>query len=285
MIDAFNPLCLKIEKHIGESPDKLLRLWQDLYMTNYPELFIKLTTDYTDNDMDWQEYGQKEVFPVFKQNFSKMQIAHTNLLNSLSIIHQRAESLFKLSLPLEYVIYSGLLNSAGWADNYNDSPAILFGVDKIAQLNWHSKTDIETLVAHEITHCIHFYLRSSHQLTAGEPKNPYESGLWRLYTEGFAQYGQSMILSEQVETRGTDWLDCCRDNFSQLKQLYRIALADSKFSVQNFYGDWYEVLGISDAGYYLGQRLIEESVKQDSLYNIAIWPPETIRIKIEEFLA
>lgn len=35
MIDAFNPLCLKIEKHIGESPDKLLQLWQDLYMTNY----------------------------------------------------------------------------------------------------------------------------------------------------------------------------------------------------------------------------------------------------------
>lgn len=59
------------------------------------------------------------------------------------------------------VLYGGLGNAAGQGDTYQIKRAILFGLEKIAELNISQDKDLRSLIAHELWHVIHFELRGA----------------------------------------------------------------------------------------------------------------------------
>ncbi|QAT41314.1 MULTISPECIES: hypothetical protein [unclassified Clostridium] len=124
---------------------------------------------------------------------------------------------------------------------------------------------LQSLAAHELCHVIHFQLRGEDNLPDGVERNNYNIGIWRIYEEGFAQYFQNKLLLNEIDSRGKEWILKCNENTKELKRLYLEALQDNDIGVRNFFGDWFQVLGISDAGYLLGSGLIKRLDKKYSI--------------------
>lgn len=64
-------------------------------------------------------------------------------------------------------------------------------------------------------------------------------------------------MGKEVDSRGSEWFERCKMNEKQLKKLYLTALSDKEKGPHDFYGDWFQVVGISDTGYYLGAEFIK----------------------------
>ncbi|GMG97489.1 hypothetical protein EN5CB1_23150 [Tepidimicrobium xylanilyticum] len=176
------------------------------------------------------------VFNRTKEDFSKMVLAHEGILQVVDSLNIRMCKVFNFNLEVTIVLYCGLCNSAGWVDTYDNKRAILFGIDKIARLNWHTIEKLESLVAHELCHVIHFHIRGEDKLPSSIDSNIFNEGIWYLYEEGFAQFFQYKLLDKEVDTRGKEWFDICRANERQLKNLYLKALFDEEKGTQDFLG-------------------------------------------------
>jgi hypothetical protein len=94
-----------------------------------------------------------------------------------------------------------------------------------------------------------------------------EHSIMQLFTEGFAEYVSS-LLSPYPNSRGEGWINWCCNNLERIKQEFLRFLNDRR-DTQPFFGDWCSILGHSDLGYFLGQKLIEELSKDYELKAIA----------------
>src|SRR5699024_3544675 len=139
-------------------------------------------------------------------------------------------------LDINIVLYCGLLNSAGWVDEYNGKRAILYGIDKIAELGWHTMDKLKPLLSHELCHVFHFELRGEDTLPSDIEENKYNEGIWRIYTEGFAQFFQQKLLNKEADSRGIEWEGICGLNEDRLKKLYLEVLNDSEKGTNYFFG-------------------------------------------------
>lgn len=282
IIDTFKDFKGNFENNLKLSIDEKIELWEHTYK-EYPELFTKLKDDYIHDGYDWVEIAKTLVFNKTEENFSKMLEAYNNLLFTLDLINEKAQNIFNIGFDINIVLYSGLGNSAGWIDTYDNKTAILYGIDKIAELGWQDLNSIKSLIAHEICHVVHFCIRKEENLIDNY-ENTYDYGIWRIYTEGFAQFYQFKLIDSIFDSRGESWINICDSNINKLKKLYLNSLNDSKIGVKYFFGDWHEVEGISDVGYYLGQKFIEQLTKKYSLYSIATLDFKTIESELIKFL-
>lgn len=128
----------------------------------------------------------------------------------------------------------------------------------------------------------HFEIREKNNIIDNYKTN-YEDGIWRLYIEGFAQFYR-VKLTPLVEERGEKWMEFCNENKEELKKLYIEALSDNDKGTNDFYGDWWEVIGISDAGYYLGQEFIKELSKRLSLQEVITISFDDLEKEVLNFL-
>lgn len=282
IIDTFKDFRGNFENNLNLSIDKKIELWERTYK-EYPELFTKLKDDYIQDGYDWIKIAKTLVFNKTEENFSKMLEAYQNILFVLDFINEKAQHVFNIDIDINIVLYSGLGNSAGWVDTYDNKTAILYGIDKIAELEWQDLKSIESLIAHELCHVVHFYIRKKENLIDNY-ESIYDYGIWRVYTEGFAQFYQFKLIDSCIDSRGEEWLNVCDSNLNKLKGLYLNSLYDNKIGSKYFFGDWYEVEGISDAGYYLGQKFIEQLTKKYNLYNIAALDFKTLESELIKFL-
>lgn len=263
--------------------DEKIDLWEKRYMIKYPELEAKCKNDYENCGYSWRDIAVNMVFNRTKADFNKMLEAYNNINRSLKDINHKVHQVFEIEPSLYIVLYCGLCNSAGWVDTYNGNRAILFGIDKIAELGWHTEEKIKPLIAHELCHVIHFEIRGEDELTAVEANN-YNKGIWRIYEEGFAQYYQQKLAGDSIDSRGEEWIKICNENQYKLKNLYLKALSDEKAGTKNFFGDWFKVIGISDAGYFLGAELIKRLNETYNIQEIAKLEFKAIEKEVINFL-
>lgn len=132
--------------------------------------------------------------------------------------------------------------------------------------------------------CNSLSYKGEDKLPSSIDSNIYNEGIWYLYEEGFAQFFQYKLLDKEVDSRGKEWFDICRANERQLKNLYLKALFDEEKGTQDFFGDWFKVLGISDAGYYLGTEFIRRLNTQYNIEYIAKMQFEEIENEVNKFL-
>jgi hypothetical protein len=284
IIDTFKDFekCFKdkLDVPIGHKID----LWEKCYISKYPELENKCKEDYENSGYRWRDIANTMVFNRTKNDFSKMKEAYSNLLSILSDICEKAEKAFELTIDINVVLYAGLCNSAGWVDFYDGKRAVLFGIDKIAELDWHTLEKLGPLAAHELCHVIHFQLRGEDNLPDGVERNNNNKGIWRIYEEGFAQYYQNKLLLNEIDSRGKEWTLSCNENKEELKKQYLEALQDNNTGVRHFFGDWFQVLGISDAGYFLGSELINRLHGKYGIELVAKLPFSFIKDEVLAFL-
>lgn len=284
LIDTFEDFRMCFQDNLDATIKEKIKIWEDCYISNFPELERKCKEDYESNGYDWREIAENIVFNKTKDDFNKMIQAHNNILKILDKINSKVEYIFNIDVDMNIVLYCGLCNSAGSVHSYNGKRTIFYGIDKIAELNWHTIDKLEPLLSHELCHVLHFELRGEDDLPQDIEKNNYNEGIWYLYEEGFAQFFQYKLLGKSVDSRGSQWLQKCRENKEQLKSLYLTALYDKEKGTKYFFCDWFQVLGISDTGYYLGAEFINVLSNKYNMKDMARLQFETIRKESMEFL-
>lgn len=283
IIDTFKTYQHLITSDQPQTIQERLDVWEK-YIKQYPELEKKFKDDYTQDGIDWQVFAKTKVFNHQGDDYPKMLTAYDHLKKATEKIIHNIEALYGLAFDINILYYSGLCNSAGWVDKYQNTLTILLGIDKIAELSWHEMQDIETLLAHEFCHALHFNYRQIDLMDPEFSGDKYHEGIWYLYEEGLATHFQKTLTEHTTDTRGNDWLSSCRLKEKSLKDAYKLALEDQEIGTRDFYGDWWKVQGLSDVGYYLGSVLIDELNQTMTLEEISRMSKTEIITSVTNFL-
>lgn len=253
--------------------DKQIELWQHSYMKKYHELLIKQVQNYEEAKMDWREIAKK-VFSLIPQRLQLMQRARGNILKTCRPVCVKASERLGLDFSIGFVIYVGIGCGAGWATKYRKQPAILLGLENIAEEKWHTKNKIEGLMSHEIGHLVHMKWRNEWVVFEKAERDP----LFQLYSEGFAQRCEHIILKRETWHMKPDkeWLSWCKQYKRWLAKEFLERL-EKQASVNDFFGSWFNIEGRKQTGYFLGHAFIQELEKTHGFREIALLKSEKVR--------
>ncbi len=241
--------------------------WAADYMAPWPELLRKQLEDYASQGEDWRLIAGEHIFPYLGQRLPAMAVIHDRLPGICAALYRRAEEILHLDSDLTILLYVGIGCGAGWVTTYAGQPAILFGLENAAEEGWTKTSTLNGFVAHEMGHVAHFHRRALANLADGS--GPW----WQLYTEGFAQWCEHLLLARptwhmQDEAR-KDWLDWCQENRGWLAAEF-LRRVNKGESTRPFFGSWYEIQGYKQTGYFLGHELIKTLAATYSLREIAL---------------
>jgi hypothetical protein len=256
-----------------EEVDEQIRLWQTSYMKKYPELLSKLVQNYEEENMNWQEIAKK-IFRTLPHRFKLMRKARDNILTIYKPIYAKSSKRLKLNFNIVFVVYVGIGCGAGWATKYNGQPAVLLGLENIAEEKWYTKNKLEGLISHEIGHLAHMKWRNQWEKFEKAELNP----LFRLYSEGFAQRCEHKILGRETwhMVKDKEWLVWCEQHEGWLAKEF-LKRIKKQVSVKDFFGSWFNIQGKKQTGYFLGHALIRELEKTYGLREIVLFNAEKVR--------
>jgi len=279
IIDTFPAFLAYWTKAQNKPLDAQVETWAADYMSQWPELLEKQLDDYASQDEDWRQIARERVFPFLNDRLPAMKAAHENLLQVCAPIYSAAQEALGFESDVVFVIYIGIGCGAGWVTRFHDSPAVLFGLENVAECGWSQPPAITGLVAHEIGHLVHEHWRAQHGQAEGS--GPW----WQLYCEGFAQRCEHVILGRDTwhmrgGNYGDDWLDWCQEQKSWLAAEF-LRLVDERQSIRPFFGSWFEIRGRRQCGYFLGHELVRQLETSMSLKEIALLDDKDARLRRE----
>lgn len=247
-----------------------------------------VVTDYAEQGDDWRQIAREMVFPGMNGKLPAIENAYQNLGRIIEPIERRVRRALDFQDRVDYVLYVGLGNGAGWVTKYDGIWAVLFGLEGIVDSGFDEPDRLQGLVAHELGHVVHFAQRESRGLSLGS--GPW----WQLYEEGFAQRCESVVLDgESWHMRRSnlddEWLAWCQENRAWLAAEF-LRTVDQEKSVRPFFGSWYELRGHKQTGYFLGHQVISHLLSSMSLNEIALLDSgpaleQTMRDVLGEFAA
>ena len=282
ILDTF-PAFMNYWDQFSELPLKeRIDQWAHGYLAPWPDLLAMQVDDYREQHIDWRVIAREKIFTNLQERIPAMQQAHVNLLAVAESIYESALEILGVSTPAIFVIHVGIGCGAGWVTRFRGMPAILFGLENIAECGWTEQNAITGLVAHEMGHLAHNTWRERHQRPMGS--GPW----WQLYEEGFAQYCESMLLGSQSwhQVHGdAEWLGWCQHNLGWLAAEF-IRLADKGESVRPFFGSWFDLRGKKETGYYLGCEALQRLADESSVHEIALLddPERVLRPILEKMV-
>ncbi len=241
--------------------------WRSTYLAPWPELLEKQLRDYVSQKMDWRQVARQRVFPFLAQRSVAMRTAHDNLLDLWESSVRRAQEVLGWNSGLALVIHVGIGSGAGWATTFQGWPAVLLGLENIAEEAWQEPAALRGLLAHEVGHLAHFDWRARPGLPEGS--GPW----WDLYTEGFAQRCESLSAGESwhMTAGDTAWRAWCVEHQTWLAAAF-LRAADKGESTRRFFGSWHQVGGHKQTGYYLGHQVVDRLQASLTLQEIALLP-------------
>ena len=280
IVDTFPDFTTYWSNACSRNVDEQIELWQTSYMKKYPELLQKQVQCYEDENVDWRKIARK-IFPTFKCRFPVMQMAKENIEAVCRSICAKASQRLELDFDMTLVIYVGIGCGAGWATTYRGEPSILLGLENIAEQKWHTKSKLQGLLAHEIGHLAHMKWRNEWETFEKAEENP----LFQLYSEGFAQRCEHIILRKETwhMAQNKEWLPWCQQNRSLLAKEFLKRLK-KQAPINDFFGSWFNIQGKGQTGYFLGHAFIRELEKTGSLKEIALLNIEETRKLAIQFL-
>ncbi len=255
--------------------------WAAVYMAPWPELLNKQLDDYTSLEEDWRLVAGQHVFPYLDQRLPAMKTIHRQLPDICASFYDRAQETVNLDCDLVILLHVGIGCGAGWVTTYAGKPAILFGLENIAEEGWTKTAALNGLVAHELGHVAHFQQRRLANLADGP--GPW----WQLYIEGFAQWCEHLMLGRPTwhmqDEEQKDWLGWCQENRGWLAAEFTRRV-DMGESIRPFFGSWYDLQGYKQTGYFLGHELIQTLAADRSLQEIALIEDMAIISRVLETL-
>lgn len=196
-------------------------------------------------------------------------------------LQQNLTCLFDAEPDIMILLYLGLCNGAGWATTLGGKDAVLIGIEKLYELQWTSREDLQGLLFHEIGHLWHKAYRA--------PRPKWQSrrrkAVLQVYDEGIAMVCEQLLADDETffHQNKYGWLTWCTAHDAEIKQEYLLRLRRQK-SVQDFFGDWVTFQGKSDVGYYLGCRFVRSLLRDMTLPQAAALPYPKLQNKLYEFL-
>ena len=107
-------------------------------MSYYPELLEKQLDSYAEDGEDWRNVALSRVFPELEEQHPRMLEAPSNIQEELLTSILKSRLRFGFPEELIVIIYVGIGIGAGWATKYASKPAILLGLENIAECGWQS---------------------------------------------------------------------------------------------------------------------------------------------------
>ncbi len=289
LLDSFLEFFNDLEFKNGET---YAEGWFDTYLARYPELKGRCVNDIKSYGLDWKEVAAKRIFPEISKKLDVLPVARDNLIKAHKELEGDYMELFKRDHHdrINVVMYIGIGNGAGWVTYYNEYPAILYGLDQIVKLGWERYEAIAGLVSHELCHVGHELLRGKENGIIRISESPMDPGdylLWRLYEEGFAQKCEQLLRGVQTYHQQTDdgeWLQWCDAN-RQLLACEYLRYYREKLPPYDFFGDWQQIMGRSQTGYYLGCSFVSELISRNmTIGEIALLDIDTAKKEALDFL-
>lgn len=266
-IDTFPAFLAWWSTASNTSLNEQIESWANDYMAQFPSLLAMQTEDYASQGVDWRRVAREKVFPFLPARLPAMRLAHQNLLELCEPLYARAQAALDFDGEVTFIIHVGIGCGAGWVTPYAAAPAILFGLENIAESGWCEAAALRGLIAHELGHLVHQSWRAQHGRPLGS--GPW----WQLYEEGFAQVCEGLICGAENwhQSHGTDghWLEWCQRHEGWLAAEF-LKASSSNQSVSAFFGSWFSICGRSETGYYLGWRVIQELRKHNDFRDIAL---------------
>jgi hypothetical protein len=243
--------------------------WASDYLSSWPELVAKQVENYREVNLDWRQIACEKVFPFIADRLPAIQQAHNNLLELCEPVYSKVQQSIGFEEDVIFIIYIGIGCGAGWATKYHGTPAILFGLENIAESGWSEADAIKGLIAHEIGHLVH----NNWRIQSGKPLG--SGSWWQLYEEGFAQYFEGMNLGsnpwrQEKNRNDNNWLSWCKTNKNWLATEF-IRMIDSGEPTTSYFGSWFDICGRSETGYFLGYEVIKKLEERYNLKEIALF--------------
>jgi hypothetical protein len=280
ILDTWLDFCQYWRMAHSKNIDGQIFLWRMAYMGNYPELLSKQIESYERDGLSWTEIA-KEIFPLFSSRFPLMQKARNNILRLCKNVYLKAVKNLKLDFDVTFVIYVGVGCGAGWATTYNGKPAVLLGLENIAEERWHTQRKLKGLIAHEVGHLAHMSWRGEQQIFEEAEKDP----ILQLYTEGFAQRCEHIILEKETWHMAQDreWLYWCKRHKHWLAKEF-LNRIERQEQAKEFFGSWFSIQGKKQTGYFLGHEFIRALEKTRGLKETALLKAREVRKLEMKFL-
>nr|WP_147662998.1 hypothetical protein [Candidatus Prometheoarchaeum syntrophicum]QEE16115.1 hypothetical protein DSAG12_01944 [Candidatus Prometheoarchaeum syntrophicum] len=260
-----------------------IEIWKTLYMEKWPYILKMQIESYQNDGEDWKKIAKEHVFPKLKESVQYMKPVRNELKKAIKFVAPRALQKFQLDFPLNFVIYVGIGVGAGWATEFREKPAVLYGLENIIECGWKTFESLAPLSAHEIGHLIHFHWRKDRNLPI-ENHSPF----WQLYEEGFAMRCEHKIMEEESwhqQMGQENWVLWCKSHLSYLAQKFLDESGDNNTEMQrNFFGSWFEIEGKKQTGYYLGHEIVKSWEEEGNFKEIALMKMDEIDEKVKNTL-
>ncbi len=197
-------------------------------------------------------------------------------------LDERILERFGRSPDAELVLYLGLCSGAGWVTEIGQRPAVLFGIEKIMELNWQGLDAMTGLVYHELGHVY----QDCFGLLRLEGAAMSDQMLWQLFTEGIAMVFEQEIVGDPDAFHQYDpaWRQWCAENLGRLKRAFAEDLPTMNHQNQRYFGDWVRFEGQGDTGYYLGARFVRFLLRSDSFDRLVGYELPAVREGFARFL-
>ena len=247
----------------------------------YMETYLPSAKKMVEADVAEYHY-ETDILPVMNAaaDTEKQMRLHTSFLKVTESLAQKIKDALQVEIDADIVLYMGLCNGAGWATKIEEKHVVMLGMEKIIELDWMDEQSMSGLIYHELGHIWHKQLRiSDEKLTTQKEKT-----LWQLYAEGVAMYAEALLTGRKRffhQNKG-DWLCWCDENRSRMFREY-VRLVQAGESTRHFFGDWLNIEGRSDVGYYLGEELVLEALKTmpvEKVLNLSFDEIETLLLRL-----
>lgn len=268
------------ENYKKDFTNKQLQAYWYSFMDQFGILRDMCIDDYKNEGYEWQELSINKVFNYSEEYVNRMTRTSQMIESIIVSMKGKLNSFFKLETDdITIIIYHGLGNAAGWVTKYKGKPAIYLGLEKIVELEWNSKEKLEDLISHEYGHLIHMKVRN-------ESLDPYtdftRKMIYRIYTEGLATYCEKIFNGRHISS--PKWFKKAESLEGQLRKEFLYRLDNKLETCHDFFGDWYPVLGLNEAGYFLGLAIIEGLVKIMSILDVMTLDYKTIECYVIKYL-
>ena len=189
---------------------------------------------------------------------------------------------FGKSADADLILYLGLCNGAGWVTPINGTVSVLFGIEKILELDWCGISAMTGLVLHELGHVYQSQHGVLHRTFESFP----DRFLWQLFTEGIAMVFEQEVLGDPsfFHQYDEEWRDWCGQHVELIKQSFRRDLETMTPDTQRYFGDWVRFEGRGDTGYYLGARFVRFLLRSDSFDSLLLYEIGQVKEGFELYL-
>lgn len=229
------------------------KAYMDASLPGAKELCLRDAAETIDAGYSWEDCFLPILNAVFLRD-EKRREAIRSFREASADLDQRIKAVFGKTVDADLVLYLGLGNGAGWVTQVNGRCTILFGLEKIIELDWCGRTKMSGLVWHELGHVYH----RQYGVLPGEFPQRGDEFLWQLFEEGIAMVFEQELADDPqfFHEDYPGWKAWCAEHLPDIARAFADELGVMTRDRQRFFGDWVRFEGQPDTGYYLGAKFI-----------------------------